>query len=118
MKQDVRVRVDQAGHQSHPRQFDYLCFRWSFDFARRSSGFDLLAAHQHHPTVVQLRRLAVEDVRRLEQVNRVGRLGRRSLCLRGWSHLNERRSNDEAQYGQKCTTHIMILSMAIGIRGG
>ena len=94
MQQDVRVRFDQSRHQGQAREIDHLRVRRSLDFARWANCFDLLAMDQHHPPVMQLRRLAIEDVRGFEKIDSLGWFGRR-LCLRRRVHLNDRTDNDQ-----------------------
>ena len=109
MKQDMRMGFNQTGHQSHARQINHLCLRRGFDFACRPNRFNLFAAHQHHPTIVQLRRLTIKDVRGFEEINRVGWFG--CLCLGGGGHLSEWIGNDGAYEDRDRESHIMILSV-------
>ena len=85
---NVRVRFDEPRHQRQAREIDHFRVRRSFDFARRANCFDFLAMDQHHPAVMQLRGLTIEDVRGFEQIDRVGRLGLRILTVGGRRHLD------------------------------
>ena len=62
----MRMRIDESGHQRHPRQLDHLRTGGDFDFAGAAHSLDFCAAYQHYPIVVQLRRVTVEDAGRLE----------------------------------------------------
>src|SRR2546429_4318318 len=107
------MRFNQSGHQGQARQLDHFRVRWSCDFARWANCFDLLATHEHDPTVMQLRRLAIEDVRGFEKINRVGwlRCGRLGLC--GRCHLEKRASKRQAYKKEDDWVHVMILSKRI-----
>ncbi len=95
--------IDESGHQSHARQIDYLRIRRGLNFAHPSHRFDFLAAHQHRPTIMQLSRLAIKDVRRSEQINRL--LWSRRLGLRRGDYPGEEASDNKNYEKQQCVTH-------------
>ena len=61
MQKDVRMRVDQSGHEGHARQVNNSCVRGRFHFTRWADRFDLLATNQNNPIPVGFKRLAIED---------------------------------------------------------
>jgi hypothetical protein len=109
MKQDVRVRFDQSGHQRGIRQINHLGAGRGFDFASWSNRFNLLATDEHYPAIVQLRRLAIEDVSGFEKVDGFGRFGL-SLGLSRGTFSNYRECDDETKKAKEPKAHFMILS--------
>src|SRR5260370_41019859 len=92
MQEDMRMSFDESRQQRHPGQVDYFGIAGRFDTTCCSGCFNALAAYEHNPIIVKLRRFAVEYVSRLEEINRLRR-GDCGLSAR----LIDWRSHHEAQ---------------------
>jgi hypothetical protein len=90
MQQDVRVSFDQPGKQ---RRSGHLhdCGVGCGDGGARSGPFDALTADAHDPSVVH--REAVEDARRLQDADRLGRLWR--IGVRPQHRLSQNRADQK-----------------------
>src|SRR6185295_20073249 len=77
------------------------------NFARASHCFDFFTAHHHHPTVMQLRRFAVKDVRGLKEINGFGL--RTGWSLSRWNDLREGTNNSNDKQNQECKSHVGYL---------
>ena len=107
MQQDVGMRINQSRHQRQSWEVDHFRIGRCADFANWTNRFDFLTSHEHNPAVVQLCRVAIENVRRLKQINGIRRL-RRGLILRGWSHVGKRSSKGQADKKEDGRAHVMI----------
>src|SRR5579884_3419520 len=69
MEQDVRMRFNQTRNQGGSRKIDDLGFRRCLHIGSRSDAFNLFIANENSPAVMNLRRFAVENLARFEQIN-------------------------------------------------
>jgi len=72
MQEDMRMSFDESRQQREPRQVYHLGIEGRFDTICWSCFFNAFAAYKHHPIVVKLGRLAIENVRGLEEINCLG----------------------------------------------
>src|SRR5262249_18330040 len=66
MQEDMGMRINQAGQNRGPWQFQHASLRRHLHFVRRSYALDLLATDHDHPAGVRLQGPAIEYLRRFE----------------------------------------------------